>query len=80
MRYSSGDIVSLDNCDWIVLFDLFNNDIQYWFVNAINMETEEFYDDYCFIDSNGNKVVDNVIIEELIPLMKNKLNSINDFI
>ena len=73
--YNSGDIINFDNQDWIVLFKLNSKGNDYWFVNALNLSTEEFYQDYCFVDQYSEKVIDELIINDLIPLMQERLQN-----
>ena len=73
MKKGVGDIIVLDNRDWLILTQFIYNNEKYSFVNGININTEEFSEDYCLVDSNYNKVMDEELIEKIFPLIQESL-------
>ena len=73
MEKDVGDIITLDNNNWLILTKFKYNNKEYYFTNVINLETEEFGQDYCLVDSNNNKITDVDLIEELFPYVKENL-------
>lgn len=78
MNLSNGDIITVNNNEYLVLESARYEDVDYIFVNKLT-KTEETTEEYSVFQKNGNGVLlvtDQKVLEVILPVFSNKIQKI----